>query len=89
MDGGAYTSEARSWSNTPPCAVHRGQDMVAVFAKVGGGGRLPIIGELRSVGALVTRETSRGTPLITPLIKTITSWGPGQVRRKVSHGHKI
>lgn len=32
MDGGAYTSEARSWSNTPPSEADGGQDMVTVFA---------------------------------------------------------
>ena len=32
-------SEARSWSDTPPCAVDSGQNMVAVFAPgVGVGG---------------------------------------------------
>ena len=35
MDGGAYTSEARSWSDTPPCAVRSGPDLVAVFDPVG------------------------------------------------------
>ena len=34
MDGGTYMSEARSWSNTPQCAVEGGQDMAAVFAGV-------------------------------------------------------
>ena len=39
MDRGPYTSEARSQSETPPCVVDSGQDIVAVFAKRGGGGR--------------------------------------------------
>ena len=30
-DGGAYTSEARSWSDNPPCAADGRQDMAAVF----------------------------------------------------------
>ena len=38
MDGGAYMLEARSWSNTPPCAADHGQDLVAVFVSGGGGG---------------------------------------------------
>ena len=45
MDGGAYVSEARSWSDTPPCAVDGGQDMAAVCAG-GGGWVLPVIGEI-------------------------------------------
>ena len=32
MDWGAYASEARSQSNTPPWAVDSRQDVVAVFA---------------------------------------------------------
>lgn len=28
IEGSAYTSEARSWSDIPPCAVEGGQDMV-------------------------------------------------------------
>ena len=39
MDRGPYTSEARSQSETPPCVVDSGQDIVAVFAKRGGEGR--------------------------------------------------
>ena len=38
MDGGAYTSEARSWSNTPLCGVDGRQDMAEVFAGVEEGG---------------------------------------------------
>lgn len=34
MDQGAYMFEARSWSNTPQCAVEGGQDTGAVFAGV-------------------------------------------------------
>jgi len=30
MDGGAFMSEARSWSDTPLCVVDSGQDM-AIF----------------------------------------------------------
>ena len=37
MDEGAYTSEARSWSDTPPYVVDGRQDMVAVFASRGRG----------------------------------------------------
>ena len=80
-----YMSEAKSWSDTPPCAEHGGQDMVAVFTpEVGQKGRLPVI------GSLVTRETSRGAcPSPAPLIRTIPSWGLGQVRRKVSHVGRV
>ena len=37
MDGGAYISEARSWSDTPVCMAAGRQDKVAVF--FGGRGR--------------------------------------------------
>ena len=67
MDGGPYTAEARSWSDTPPCAADSRQDMVAVFTAGGGWGGLPVIGELRQVGSLVTRETSRGARPSLPL----------------------
>ena len=54
MDGGAYLSEARSWSDTLPSAVDGRQDMAAVFTPGGaeGGGRLPVIGELMSGGLI-------------------------------------
>ena len=68
-------SEARSRSSSPPCAADGGQDIMAVFAAGRGG------------GFLIT--SYRGTPLTAPLIRTITSWGLGQVRRKVSHVLKI
>ena len=37
MDGRAYMPEARSWGDTPPCAAHGRQDIVAVFAGGWGG----------------------------------------------------
>ena len=43
MDEGAYTSETRSWSYTPPCAADGEQGMVAVFAPEGTR-RLQVIG---------------------------------------------
>ena len=43
IEGGSYTSEARSWGNTPPGTADGGQDRVAVFAPRGGG-RLPVMG---------------------------------------------
>ena len=43
-EGGAYLSDVKSWSNTPPCVVHGRQDMVAVFAGVRGA--LPVTGEI-------------------------------------------
>ena len=51
MDGGAYTSEAGSWSDTPPCAADDGQAMVAIFAPRGKG-RLPVTGILTSGGLI-------------------------------------
>ena len=38
---------------------------------------------LPQVGSFITREASRGA-LTAPSIRTVTSWGPGQVRRKAS-----
>ena len=82
MDGGAYTSEARSWSDTPP----GGQELEVVLLLAGGGGRaegrLPVIGELMS-GGLISYQGNqqRGTPLTAPLI---SSQQLGQVCRKVS-----
>ena len=35
--GAVYTSEARSWSNTPPCVGHSRQDMAALFVPRGKG----------------------------------------------------
>ena len=36
MDGGAYTSETRSWSeDTPPCAADGGQDIVVLTSREG------------------------------------------------------
>ena len=42
MNGVSYTSEARSWSNIPPCVADDGQKMEAVFSP-GGKGRLQVI----------------------------------------------
>ena len=62
MNAGAYTFEARSWSDTPPCAAEGSQAMVAAFAP-GGNGRLPVIGELKS-GGLISYQGNqrRGMP---------------------------
>ena len=53
-------------------------------------GELPFIGEL-TAGGLISYQGNqqRGTPLTTPSIRIITSWGLGQVRRKVSQVCKI
>ena len=63
--------------------------MVAVFSP-GKKGRLPLIGELTS-DALISYQGNqqRGTSFTAPLIRTITSWGLGQVSRKVSQVSKI
>ena len=67
IDGGCYTSEARSWGDTPPCAVHGRQDTVAVFAPQLGNGELSVIEELTSGGLIVTKETSKGASHSPPL----------------------
>ena len=47
MDGGSYMSEPRSWSNTPPCEADRA-GRIWQQSLLQGGGRLPVIGVLRS-----------------------------------------
>ena len=95
MGWGAYTSEARSWSNTPLCAERSEQDTAAIFAPgfaeaEGGEGRLPLIGELTSGGLIsYQRNQWRGTPLTAPLIRTITSWGLELVHGKVSQVSRV
>ena len=55
--GKAYISEARTWNNTPPCAVDTWWGMVAIFTP-GSKGHLPGIGELR-LGGLVSYQGNR------------------------------
>ena len=44
---------------------------------------MPVTGELMSDGLIDYQgNQQKGTPLTTPLIRTITSWGPRQVCRK-------
>ena len=64
--------------------------MVAVFAPGGRKGRLPVIGGVMS-GWLTSYQgkQQKGRPLTSPLIRTITSWGLGQVCRKVSHVSRV
>ena len=84
IGGGAYTSKARSWSDTPLCVADSRQDMVAIFAP-GGNGRLLDIGGMTS-GWLISYQGNqqRSTPLTTPLIRAIGSWSRGQICRKFS-----
>ena len=81
-DGGAYPSEARSWSNTP---LWESEGKTWQQASLSGEGRLPVIGELTS-GGLISYQGNqeRGMPLTTPLMRNSTGWGLGQVCRKVS-----
>ena len=66
MDGEAYASKARSWSNTPPrVADGSRQDMAAVF-KPRGRGRLAVIGELTS-GELSYQGNQQGAYPSQPL----------------------
>ena len=80
MEGGAYTSEARS-RVTPLCEANSERDMVAVFTPEGKG-RLLVTGEIDIRWAQGKQQ--RGMPLTTPLISMITSWVLGQVSRNVS-----
>ena len=59
-DGGAYMSEARSWSNTPLHAADSEEDMAAVFAS-GAKGRSLVIGELMS-GGLICYQRKKCVP---------------------------
>ena len=43
MDRESYKSEAKHWSNMPPCTAASGQDSAAIFA-IQGRWRLPFIG---------------------------------------------
>ena len=55
------------------------------WALLWGEGRLPIIGEWTSDGLTSYQgNQERGMPITTPLMRTSTGWGLGQVCRKVS-----
>ena len=57
MDRGSYTPEARSRSDTPPCAADSGQDMAAGLPP-GGRGDLLVIGRITS-GWLISYQGSQ------------------------------
>ena len=40
MGGGAYTSEAKSWRDTPPCAGRGGQDVLVALVPGWGEGEI-------------------------------------------------
>ena len=64
MEGGAYTSEAGFWSDTPLCARASRQDMAAVFVPAGKRG-LTFIGEsVSSSSGLISNQgnQSRAAP---------------------------
>ena len=60
MVGGAYTPEARSWSDTPPRAEDFRLDRAAVFTPRRSGGIARNWGNWCQAGSPVTSETSRG-----------------------------
>ena len=68
-------AEARSWSNTSPCAADSRPDMAAGFAWGWG------ISSYRGIdvrwSSLVTRETSRGAPPHGPFDENNHQLGPG------------
>ena len=79
MDGGAYLIEARSWGNTPPCAVMGGRSWWQASLLRRGGG-CPLKPKLTSGGLISYQGNQEGGPLlITLLIRIITSWGLGKV----------
>ena len=63
MDGGTYTSKAKSWSNTPLRAAGGGQDMAVIFA-TRGRGRVPVIGgnDIKLAYRLPGKPAERRTP---------------------------
>ena len=75
MGGGAYVSEAMSWSNTPLCAAEGKQDMAAIFFLSRDCG----LEEELTSGGLISyqRNHQRGMLLPAPLMRTIISWGLG------------
>ena len=88
--GGAYMSEARSWSDTPACVADSGQVMAAAFAPRGRG-RVPVIGriDVRWAHRLPGKPAEEHTPhccfdklawwrCSDLKIRTITSWFLGQ-----------
>ena len=57
-------SEARTWSDTPPCVEHSREDMVVVFAPKGKE-RLPVTRKLISGGLIsYQRNQKRSKPLL-------------------------
>jgi len=69
MDRGAYTTEARSWSNTPPCTVDGTEDVMAGFAP-SRKGRLPVVAEWMSGWIIGYQENwQRDTVLTAPFNK--------------------
>ena len=76
MDGGAYLSEARFWSNTPPCAGDGGLDMVAGFP--------PREGEIANYGEIdlwlvhwLPGKPAEGHAPHSPFAKNNHQLGPG------------
>lgn len=82
MDGGAYMCETGSWSDTPRCAADSRQNLVAVFSP--GEGEITKRTDVRFCLTSYQGNQWRGRPFMPLLIKTIISWGLGQVLRKVS-----
>ena len=74
-DGGAFTSKARPWSDTPLCAGDRGQGNSGSFCSQGKG-RLPVIGSIDVDYWLVSYQGNqqRYMPLTIPLISIMGSY---------------
>ena len=73
---GAYTSEARPWSDTPRWAANCRQDTVVAFTPKGKGSG-PFIGGISS-GCLISYQGNqrRGRPLTAPMV-SYHQLGPG------------
>lgn len=65
----------------PTCAVDSRLGLAAIFSPRGRG-RLPVMGGI-TLGWSI-RYQQREPPLTVPWVRTVTSWGVGQVCRKVS-----
>lgn len=67
MDGGAYTSEARTWSDSLLCAANSGQNTGHGDSLRSLRGQGEVSSHWRQVSSSVTRETCRGAHISLPL----------------------
>ena len=89
MDGGAYLIEARSWGNTPPCAVMGGRSWWQASLLRRGGG-CPLKPKLTSGGLISYQGNQEGGPSPhNPFDKNNHQLGSGESTRKVSRVSRV